>query len=158
MKKNFSWVCKNLLLPLIPFVAGWLVRSLNLGEFSFSNFSPGELAFSMSMLCLIMIINGKRLTDSDASEIILTLFLLGMVLFVCVFAINIFILTELYKNYDILIKGLNLEEIPLKKFLQEKQSYKTGIGQIWLITVIMSIVTAAAAIIFNYKYKIATHE
>jgi len=158
MKKNFSWICKNLLLPLIPFVAGWLVRSLNFGEFSLDYFNPGELSFSMSMLCLIMMLNGKRLSDEDANEIIFTLFFVIMVVFICIFAINTYMQTELYKNYDILIDKLRMNNLFVDDFLSKRESFNKSTSQIWLITLIFSSVSIVLAFLFNLKYKISTHE
>ena len=89
--KTFAWLLKNVVLPLAPFLVGAGVRLLHSGEFRLSCFSPTELAFSMAMMFMILSSTTAKLTNPVVRDALNNGFYLGVILFLALFAIGLFL-------------------------------------------------------------------
>lgn len=88
---SVGWFVKHLVLPLSPFIIGALIRTIYAGDISVESLSPGELTFSVAMLSLLMAAKCSQLTNQDLRSALTSLFQLGVIVFLALFAWSIFI-------------------------------------------------------------------
>jgi uncharacterized membrane protein YoaK (UPF0700 family) len=81
-----AWLARNVVLPLTPFVIGATIRIIRSGTITISAFDPGELAFSLAMLCVIGVASARRLQDRDDRDVSFSIFVIGVAFFVSMFA------------------------------------------------------------------------
>lgn len=163
LKSHISWSLNNLLVPLVPSIAGWLLRSLVNGEFSFSHFEISELAFSMSLLSLLVLQDARGLakTDKDISSAISSVFTLFLILFLCLFGFILIKQGELNlansKFLDIFKsdnKALDLITVGFQNFESFKQDIVKQLGLSKKCTLWTSSVAIVSAIICRVKFKL----
>jgi hypothetical protein len=91
MKETIGWVLQKILLPLLPFLVGVLVRSLHLGGFSLEVFDGVELSFSMAMLSTLVLERANRLDDRHLRTSIAGVFLIALVAFFFLFSVQLYL-------------------------------------------------------------------
>lgn len=102
--KTFAWLLKNVVLPLAPFLVGAGVRLLHGGELHLSCFSPTELAFSMAMMFLLLSGTTSKLTNPAVKNALNNGFYLGVIAFLALFAIGLFLDVDLYGTHESFIE------------------------------------------------------
>lgn len=90
-----GWIAKYLLLPLAPFLVGLAIRWVWAGALSWRCFDPAELSFSLAMLCLFGVASARRLDDAQSRELAFAVFVVGVAIFVSMFAFSIVELSRL---------------------------------------------------------------
>ncbi len=88
MRITVAWVLKNLLLPLLPFGLGALIRILSALSIDRSAFDPADLSFSLAILCLLVSVSARKLQDPHTSSSISSMFIMFGCLFLTLFAIT----------------------------------------------------------------------
>lgn len=86
--KTLSWLTNKIFLPLIPALAGSLIRYLHSGQFSLEIIDGSELAFSMALASILIMSSASRLNDEDLRNNLTYLCILGIVAFSVMFAIS----------------------------------------------------------------------
>jgi hypothetical protein len=89
--KTLAWILKHVLLPLSPLIIGATARGVQQGALSFDLISPAELGFSMAMLNLMMSMNASRLTNPDLRQALVSIFQLGVIIFLVLFAWSVYV-------------------------------------------------------------------
>ena len=163
MKENFGWIAKHLVLPLIPFIFGTLIRFVLHGPFICAIFDPAELSFSMAMLCFLVTLNASKLRDNSLAEGISFFNILGMIIFISLFVLTVFT-KVLVDNNMLEILGAVKKALTdgrtnraiLKIFNNNETTakYVEVLATIKLLTVISSIAFFSSAIFFKFKYKL----
>jgi len=102
--KTLAWLLKNVVLPLAPFLVGAGVRILHGGEFHMSYFSPTELAFSMAMMFLLLASSASALANPATRDALSSGFFLGVIVFLALFAIGLFLDVDLYRTHESFIE------------------------------------------------------
>ncbi|MEM9558025.1 MAG: hypothetical protein AAGC60_27455 [Acidobacteriota bacterium] len=95
-----SWLGKYVVLPLTPFIVGVMVRYLYSGNLEFRALSPAELSFSMAMMSLVMATKASQLENSVRGAIT-TLYRVGVVVFIVLFSIAMFLETDISASYKL---------------------------------------------------------
>jgi hypothetical protein len=94
-KSIVSWVLKNIILCLLPFFIGALIRYVYLQEISFQVFDSGELSLSVSILYILTMKSASRLSDEDLRESLTTVCIIGFVGFLILFGCYSFVKVHL---------------------------------------------------------------
>jgi len=90
-----GWIAKYLLLPLTPFLVGLAIRWVGAGALSWPCFDPAELSFSLAMLCLFGVASARRLDNAQSREVAFAVFVIGVAIFISMFAFSIVELSRL---------------------------------------------------------------
>ncbi len=133
-----GWISKNVILPLAPFLVGALVRWLVQGKVTLTMFDASELAFSMAMLCLLLILSSSKLNDKHLAQSLTNGFSLGIVVFVALFAVAI-VFDELNQT-------------------QGAQPYTMTLNLIRRTCIAISLVTITLAIMSKHKFKLESFD
>ncbi|HXU30105.1 MAG TPA: hypothetical protein VN851_05960 [Thermoanaerobaculia bacterium] len=101
-----SWFGRHLVLPLTPFLVGALVRYLYAGEFNLEALSPAELSFSMAMMSLVISTKASQIPQPNVRGAITSLYRVGVVVFVVLFALSMFLETDISTTYKAAWDGI----------------------------------------------------
>lgn len=88
-RRALAWLARNVVLPLTPFIIGAAIRVIRSHDISIAAFDPGELTFSLAMLCLLGVAAAWRLQDRDDRDVAFAIFVIGVAFFVSMFAFTI---------------------------------------------------------------------
>jgi hypothetical protein len=157
--KTFAWLLKNVVLPLAPFLVGALVRFLHSGQFSWQCLSATELAFSMAMMFLILTASTSRLQNHTLKEALNSGFDLGVVVFLALFAIALFLEVDaLGSLQDFLATAtarINNSRPLLLTDLPERITREHGIlERIRFTTLILSGISISLAVWVGKQYEL----
>lgn len=92
--RTTAWILKYVFLPLTPFLVGALVRGLYDGAVTLNLLSPSELSFSMAMMSLVLSIKTAQLDDNHLRDALTSLYQVGVVAFLALFAVAMFLETD----------------------------------------------------------------
>jgi hypothetical protein len=83
-----GWLAINVLLPLVPFVVGALIRAVYADKLERQLFDPAEFSISMAVLCLLVLGAINRLDDRHTKGMWSAVFIWLAVFFVAIFALG----------------------------------------------------------------------
>lgn len=160
MKESIRWTIRQLILPLMPFLIGTLVRYFYFG-FSWSIFDPSLLSFSMAMLCYLVIISSVNIEDSILRKELSDFFAGGLIIFLVAFAVINYISVSMEASFLINIEKIidsNSSGIISLDTLQDliKPQYENSprIERIKEFTILMTFLTLTSTIYCKWKYKL----
>jgi hypothetical protein len=163
MKETIAWTAKNLLLPLIPALTGALIRYTHSGQFTGATFETGELSFSMAMLSFIVMASTSRLTDKNLRESLNTLFIVGAVIFLALFACTTLLKVQLdsaasenIAQIKLLLQNQQLAPLSISNILNDQHL----VGSVQMLSrvrsavVILSLIVLPVTIMIKVRYKL----
>ncbi len=160
MKDLFPWTIKAILLPLLPFWSGALIRYLCLGEFSWRIFGVGELAISMAVLFLLLSTSAGQINDQQTRASVSTLCYYIAAIFFIIFVAGSFIETIDASHHESVLAQM-LEELKANKpidpsFYQDtNESVYLGILDRIRVAILIALGgTLPTAYVLRYKYKL----
>jgi hypothetical protein len=160
MKETLGWTAKNILVALIPFGIGALIRALSGAQGRRDIFDAGDLCFSMAMLSMLVISSASRLTDKGLRDGITSLFVMSVILFVVLFAFTSFAKTQLeFLNADIVsqLRGSlqSGNKLSVDGFVwRDLDRFSVMLGNVWTWVTIPSVLTVIIALFCKTKYKL----
>jgi len=104
-----GWVMKYVFVPMSPFFIGAIIRLVIHAEFSIRVLDPAELAFSLAMLCFLINVSSRNLSEEEYKHTVSGLFTIGAFYFIAMFALSVVQSTELSKTLQSAIDGLIIE-------------------------------------------------
>jgi len=160
MKQVFGWSAKYVVVPLLPFGIGALIRFISGVSGAKEVFDAGELCFSMAMLSMLVISSAGKLNDKDLRDGLINTFTVVVVVFIVLFTVASIYRIQvetgtheaLSRAVEILKNGGNV----LPAQLEDPQALreKSVLDKVWICTVIPSVLTILAAMICKFKYKL----
>jgi len=158
---SLSWIVKNIGVPLIPTIAGLFIRCFANAEFSFKYFEFSELAFSMSLLSLLVMDDAKKINEEQLGNIIHSLFMGLLVIFMVAFVMLINEQYEIQILKDSFIQfiekqvELNIIKSELHNLNQDILRPSATVDMIKNYSFWFSIVGIVGAIICQIKFKLS---
>ena len=162
MGKTLSWIIKRLLLPLLPFFIGVLIRTILQVSFKCHIIDPAELSFSMAMLCFFVSLSASKNRDKNIADTLSTIFMWFLVYFVILFTLSLIgrvyienSLTEALQKVRNLLEvgGSKLDMLKILNS-EEAEKYKSIIDVVRWFAIIPSIFVLVTSIICKYNYKL----
>lgn len=157
--KTLSWLSKYLILPLTPFFIGVLFRYLHQGSFRFASLNPGELNFSMAMLCFIVSVNASRIANDTLKTSVENSFRLGMYLFLALFALAIFLdidirnsLSGISYAFETALKSKAI--VSSNSLLLRLREFEDILSRLRWVTIVWATLTIIFACICKKRYKL----
>jgi hypothetical protein len=157
--KTFAWLLKNVVLPLAPFLVGAGIRLLHGGELRLSCFSPTELAFSMAMMFMILSSTTAKLTNPIVRDALNNGFYLGVIFFLALFAIGLFLDVEALSARESFLEAArartNAGQVLLPSDIPPAASHDDLVfARIRLTTIFSSIFAVLLALFVGRKYDL----
>lgn len=155
--RTVSWFGRHLLLPLTPFLIGALVRYLYVGRIAVETLSPAELSFSMAMMSLIISTKASQIRQKTVSGAITSLYRVGVVVFVVLFALAMFLETDIAAAYeaawqqvvDSVANGVTITGTELPARVQQ---FSDIVSRLRNVTITFSLLILPLTIIAIVKY------
>jgi hypothetical protein len=159
-KEVVSWCLKNILISLLPFIIGTIIRIIVLGKImSFDIFSSSELAFSMSILYLIVYQSVGNLDDLNLKDSLYSLLMFGIMICIIIFALSIFAKLQIETEFQTLlnsVKELDSNQIGTCELIQKWQPdryNKLLNGANWF-SIGITVISIPLIIVLKNKYKL----
>lgn len=159
---TISWILKNILLPLTPFLLGAVLRFFKAQTFGIGLFDAGELSFSMGILCLIVIQSANRLPDTNLGEAIANTLIFFMIFFLVMYACSTFIkvhsefhmLSKIDKVSE-LLKTKNLQPLESEMSRKEFAEFNSVLNYISWFVVTLTLICIPTVLTFKQKYNLS---
>ena len=105
----WAWGTTYLLLPLLPFIIGTMIRIVKQRGVGLNPFQPKELAFSLAMYCLVSAVFAERIDEASVKVSISNWFKAGTIIFISLFTWSVLEVTALASlqkiGMDVVLKG-----------------------------------------------------
>lgn len=108
MADTAGWISKHVLLPLSPFILGAVVRYICRDAAGIEIFDPADLAFSVAMLSLLVVLSANRLDDEQLGEAISGIYGFTMFMFVGLFVLTVVLQTQSQDASHALLAGMGV--------------------------------------------------
>ena len=160
-----SWLCANVILPLTPALVGASIRFIHRSEFTFNVFDPAEVAFSLAMFCLLGAVSANEIKGNAERDTVFTAFTIGVAFFMAMFALSVFLSSELTYSNEIAIEGLTASvngqlsdsaksDVSVISRTQNRARIDATISLILKVVGLVGFVFVGLALVFRDKYRL----
>lgn len=163
MADSMNWTMKYVLVPLIPFLIGALIRLLENG-IAWSVLKPVQLTFALAMFCLFVYVSASRLDHSKFKETIQSIYVLGMAFFIALFTYATVLDSQLSgihnRTIEKLIEAAEAEKLVPKEMIKQyaQQDMINHINEtntkVILLSLMGGIVFVGFGVGLRYSYRI----
>lgn len=163
MADSMNWTMKYVLVPLIPFLIGALIRLLENG-ITWSVLKPVQLTFALAMFCLFVYVSASRLDNSKYKETIQSVYVLGMAFFIALFTYATVLDSQLSgihnRTIDKFIEAAEAEKLMSKEMIKQyaQQDMINNINntntRVILLSLMGGIVFVGFGVGLRYSYGI----
>lgn len=157
MRQFLAWLARSVLLPLLPMIAGSLIRSVYSGTWSLDSIDAGELAFCVALIGVITLTGVNRLHDRALRDALAPLFVITLVMALSLFAgATLMRLVHDAEQRDLLLalkSAPNLSSASLLSIGLPDRCTRTY-DQIRSATLVTALITVLLAVIARIRYLV----
>jgi hypothetical protein len=161
--ETLGWSLRRIFLPLLPFICGALIRTINSGSLGIQSFNGAELSFSMALLSILVLESLNRQQDNILRNSWGSAFIAAISIFLVLFALQVYESNLCQKHIMQSLNELNSMKNmkqPVNVFtlshcdfsaISDSQGKQ---NMMWWITVVFSLFIGPMTIAIKAKYKL----